>query len=361
MAVTPPFKGKTTDRYYLQAAVWFEPGFAGLAASNTVIVRNADLFCQTCANPPGPTGPTGPTGPQGPAGATGAQGAAGSAGAPGVQGPTGPTGATGAAGPTLNPGSGISIVGSTISFNGQISASTEVIRRGVTGGIPGQANAWQPDPSAVAGIWLASGTSSNMPQNDSGGFFANGNTAAIWNAGEASRTVRNGATQVDFVLLSIFDEDILPGSPARPDLIFGSTRSSRAIDTWTGAHLTAGGAWINASDRNRKRNIVAFDGQDALARLRRLPVYQWNYTAEADGVRHVGPMAQDFHAAFGLNGDDDTHIATVDADGVLMASVVAVADQGDALRAENIRLRELISGLEARLARLERLLSRRER
>jgi len=31
--------------------------------------------------------------------------------------------------------------------------------------------------------------------------------------------------------------------------------------------------------------------------------------------RHIGPMAQDFYAAFKL-GTDDKHIATVDADGV---------------------------------------------
>jgi Chaperone of endosialidase len=252
----------------------------------------------------------------------------------------------------LTAGTGISIAGTTISFNGEIGASTELLRRGVTG-THWQANGWQPDPTGLTGVWLESGTL------ESGGFFANGETAAIWSPGDTDMTVRTGAVVSTQVLLAIFDEDFLgPGTTPQPEFIF--SKAGRAIDTFTGAHLTVGGTWTNASDRNRKKNIVQFNPQDALERLRRLPIYQWNYIAEGDAVRHVGPMAQDFHAAFGLNGDDDTHIATVDADGVVMASVVAVADETDALRHENTRLLQQISDLEARLARIEKLLADRE-
>ena len=45
-----------------------------------------------------------------------------------------------------------------------------------------------------------------------------------------------------------------------------------------------------------------------------LPLESWNYLAQEDDIRHVGPMAQDFAAAFGV-GDDDTVIATIDLDG----------------------------------------------
>lgn len=233
-----------------------------------------------------------------------------------------------------------------------LGATTEVARRGATGTQRG-ANGWQPDPLGSIGVWLESGTT------EGGGFFANGNTAAIWSPADSQMTVRNGATASGGVLLALFDEDNLtPGSTARPDFIFAN--GARAIDTFTGAHLTVGGTWTNSSDRRRKKNIVKLDAHDALARLRRLPIYEWQYTVEDDGVRHVGPMAQDFHAAFGLNGNDDTHIATVDADGVLMASVVAVADDSQALREENVRLVRQLSELEARLARIERLLAGRE-
>jgi hypothetical protein len=234
----------------------------------------------------------------------------------------------------------------------QVGAATESVHRGITG-LFRQANGWRPDPQSTSpGIFVESGTF------EGSGFFSNEQTAAIWSPGDTTLTVRNGATASTGVLLAIYDEDNLSaGTTSRPDFIFSNF--GRAIDTFTGAFLTTGGAWTNASDRNRKRNIVEFSPQDALARLRAMPIYQWSYIAEGDSIRHVGPMAQDFHAAFGLNGTDDTHIATVDADGVVMASVVAVADETDSLRKENARLTQQISDLEARLARIESLLANR--
>ena len=251
-------------------------------------------------------------------------------------------------------GTGISLAGTTISFNGQVGAATELVRRGLTG-TQGAALNWVPDSASTTtnGVWLESGSS------ESGGFFANGNTAAIWSPGDVTRTVRNGAVAANGVLLSIFDEDQLSaGNTAPPEFLFANF-GTRAIDTFTGGHLTIGGAWTNSSDRNRKHNILRFNAQEALTRLRAMPIYKWSYNAEADGVVHVGPMAQDFHAAFGLNGDDDTHITTIDADGVLMASVVAVADEGEAMRNENARLVQQLAELEARLARIEGLLASR--
>ena len=44
-----------------------------------------------------------------------------------------------------------------------------------------------------------------------------------------------------------------------------------------------------------------------------LPITEWNYKT-LTGARHLGPVAQDFRAAFGL-GTDDKGISTVDADG----------------------------------------------
>ena len=57
-----------------------------------------------------------------------------------------------------------------------------------------------------------------------------------------------------------------------------------------------------------------------LERVAGLPIPQWRFQTEASGVKHIGPMAQDFHAAFGL-GADETAIATVDADGVALAAI----------------------------------------
>ena len=93
-----------------------------------------------------------------------------------------------------------------------------------------------------------------------------------------------------------------------------------------GARLTTGGTWTNASDRNVKDNISPVDGDDILEKLAAMPVATWHYKTEADSVLHIGPMAQDFKAAFGL-GDSDKSIATVDADGVNMAAIKAMYQQ----------------------------------
>jgi hypothetical protein len=80
-----------------------------------------------------------------------------------------------------------------------------------------------------------------------------------------------------------------------------------------------GTTWINASDRNIKQNFAAVDGRKVLEQVAALPIQSWSYTNDL-AARHVGPMAQDFYAAFNV-GTDDKHIATVDADGVALAAI----------------------------------------
>jgi trimeric autotransporter adhesin len=130
-------------------------------------------------------------------------------------------------------------------------------------------------------------------------------------------------------------------------------QSSAVISTSTGAMLTTGGVWQNASDSNRKHNIVSISGEDILVRLRRLPITQWSYKNEGS-VRHLGPMAQDFRAAFGL-GSDEKSIGTVDADGVALAGVKALdtrtnqqATELEGLKKENRELRNRLDALEKR-------------
>ena len=60
---------------------------------------------------------------------------------------------------------------------------------------------------------------------------------------------------------------------------------------------------------------------------------------------HAGPMAQNFYAAFGL-GADDTHIATVDADGVALAAIQGLSRQA---QTQSAALTARVSELEARL------------
>jgi hypothetical protein len=76
-----------------------------------------------------------------------------------------------------------------------------------------------------------------------------------------------------------------------------------------------------------------------LQKLAELPVSTWNYKDDDPTVRHLGPMAQDFHHAFGL-GDDDKVINTVDANGVLIVAVQALYRRVLGLEAELAALKE---------------------
>jgi hypothetical protein len=128
------------------------------------------------------------------------------------------------------------------------------------------------------------------------------------------------------------------------------------IDTSTGAYLTSGGTWTNLSDRNLKENFIDVDGEAILRKLAAMPITTWNYRKESATTRHLGPMAQDFAAAFHL-GDSDRSISTVDEGGIALAAAKALEarstaqqQQIDALRQENEELRQ-------RLEKIERLLS----
>lgn len=81
------------------------------------------------------------------------------------------------------------------------------------------------------------------------------------------------------------------------------------------------GTLSQGSDINRKHSIESIQYNDILHKVSELDVYQWKYNGE--DKLHIGPMAQDFYKAFKLN-DDDTSIATVDIDGVALASIKAL-------------------------------------
>src|SRR5690606_31843229 len=99
----------------------------------------------------------------------------------------------------------------------------------------------------------------------------------------------------------------------------GGIRFFTSQNLSSGVEVAAGGgSWNSISDRNRKESFQAVDGDDILARLRLVPVSPWNYIAQGHEIRHIGPMAQDWEAAFGLSGDSTT-INTGDMDGVTLA------------------------------------------
>jgi hypothetical protein len=107
------------------------------------------------------------------------------------------------------------------------------------------------------------------------------------------------------------------------------------------------------SDRNAKENFATVDPESVLAKLVSLPVTEWNYKGDGADIKHVGPMAQDFRAAFGLNGNDDAHISAVDESGVALAAIQGLNQK---LTEELQRQDAENAVLKQRLERLEQLL-----
>lgn len=124
------------------------------------------------------------------------------------------------------------------------------------------------------------------------------------------------------------------------------------LATGTGAFLSSGGTWTNASSRDLKDGLRPVRGAAVLRALSRLPISTWHYRAEAAGVRHLGPMAEDFARAFHL-GQDHRHIATVDADGVALAALKALASRSARQHRTIASLRAQLADLAARVSHLE--------
>lgn len=118
-------------------------------------------------------------------------------------------------------------------------------------------------------------------------------------------------------------------------------------------NLELGGLLTEASSRLLKENFTLVDGHTVLETLVNIPISTWNYKTDDAVVRHMGPMAQDFFAAFRL-GTDDEHIAPLDVNGVTMAAIQALyqteqaqADRIATLEEQNAQLLQRLQSLEA--------------
>ena len=140
--------------------------------------------------------------------------------------------------------------------------------------------------------------------------------------------------------------------------------AGRFINTSTGGYLTTGGVWTDSSDRDLKENFASLDYRDVLKRLGDVSITRWNFKVQDSSVQHIGPVAQDFHTAFGT-GEDDKHLAALDTAGVALAAIQGlyeivqdkdceIGELQDREAAKDQRINEL----ETRLAAIEALLGR---
>jgi hypothetical protein len=241
---------------------------------------------------------------------------------------------------TVSQGSGAIAGGS----NNKVSATYGFIGAGTTNTVSGEGgyiaaggyNTVTGEGAVIDGGFnsTAAGTFATIP----GGYVNSAAGTYSFAAGARASAANEGA----FVWSDGSDGDtILTSSRAYEFLARASggfTLYTNAAST-VGAQLAAGsGTWASLSDRNVKTNIAPLDDTAVLDKVASLPISRWSYKSER-GVRHVGPMAQDFYAAFGV-GEDDKHITSIDEDGVALAAIKA-------LRAENVALRRQLAAMKA--------------
>ncbi len=115
------------------------------------------------------------------------------------------------------------------------------------------------------------------------------------------------------------------------------------------------GTLSQGSDRNSKENFAPVNPAEVLDKVAALPITRWNYKDDPS-AEHLGPVAQDFQAAFGL-GSDDKSITTVDADGVALTAIQGLNSKVEAKDDEIRRLiqqqQEQIEVLRAEIAALK--------
>ncbi|HPG40589.1 MAG TPA: tail fiber domain-containing protein [bacterium] len=108
---------------------------------------------------------------------------------------------------------------------------------------------------------------------------------------------------------------------------------SSFIDSVSGVYMRPNqSGWSNYCDRNKKENFEELDFENLLAGIKSMPVTKWNYKASDPSIKYIGPVAQDFYAAFQLGGTDSLGINTICIDGVTLAGVKGLINRTDELK-----------------------------
>ncbi len=188
--------------------------------------------------------------------------------------------------------------------------------------------------ATVPGGWanLASGSNSFAA-----GFVANAahNGAFVWS--DSSSTTQFGSTVTNQFNVRAA----------------GGVRFATTSAGTVGAQLAAGAtAWSVLSDRTQKKDFAPVDGREVLRKLDEVPVQSWRYKwDEAGSTPHLGPIAQEFKAAF-YPGRDDKSISTLEFDGVELAAIQGLHTLMKEKDAKITALEQRLADIEAKLGKL---------
>jgi hypothetical protein len=135
---------------------------------------------------------------------------------------------------------------------------------------------------------------------------------------------------------------------------WGGNNTAQTMTLTAAGNLTTLGTVNGMSDKNMKEEFQVIDPKEVLATVAEIPITTWKYKNDEEGIRHMGPMAQDFYAAFGL-GMDNRHISFADLDGVNLAAIKGLHTMFNEVVAEK---NAEIDSLKDRLAKLETLVQK---
>ena len=174
--------------------------------------------------------------------------------------------------------------------------------------------------------------------------------------------VNDGGIRFDMTDTSTGNNWVFQNQSGTFDITLAGT-GTREFRFYPNGNLEIAGSYLQSSSRAIKHDIEPVDLQSILAKVAALPIRQWSYNSEK-GVRHMGPMSEDFYASFGLGGTS-RGITTVDAGGVALAAIKGLKLEKDAelarltaekdaqIAALGAELERLRSEQEKRLAQLE--------
>jgi hypothetical protein len=191
----------------------------------------------------------------------------------------------------------------------------------VVGGFNNHASGSESVVGGGATNW-AGGSNSVVPGGLNNEASGTGSFAAGVNAKATNdySFVWGGSPEVNTV--SVADSSFTVNAPGGSRFVTGTNSSGGSIGVTLAANATS---WDSLSDSNAKTAVTPIDHRETLRKVAALPVTAWNYKHDPKR-RYIGPMAQDFHAAFGL-GYDDKHISTLDTDGVTLSAIKGLVEE----------------------------------
>jgi hypothetical protein len=125
----------------------------------------------------------------------------------------------------------------------------------------------------------------------------------------------------------------------------------------SGGAYSDGATWTNASDENLKENFESLDGGEILGLINKLPVTRWNYKADDQVIKHIGPVAQDFYSLFGL-GNDNKSISSIDPSGVALVAIKELSKENKAMKEQIESYKSQLQTLQEEVEQIKAMLAK---